>query len=360
MKTLTLTLGGNAKPPLAELERREAADEWPRITYYEKQLESDMLDERYVASAGGARGALYRRLPVGVALALEGFRRRRSYDAVVSWAEHFGLPMAALLKATGSRTPHVGLFSWISTPRKAAVLRRVHTHIHRIVVWSSIQYDFAIGLGIPARRLVQLRWLVDQKFWRPMGVPTDMICTAGREMRDYATFLEAIRGLSVPCHVAANAGVGRRDRWMADLADPSVLPPHVTLGAKPYPELRALYARSRFVVIPLFPTDTDNGITVMTEAMAMGKAVICSRVSGQRDLLEDGVNGLFVPPGDPRALRQAMEHLWAHPEICERMGQEGRRRIERAHTLEQFVAGVRGAVEEAVAEVRGRSPGRRP
>jgi glycosyltransferase involved in cell wall biosynthesis len=141
---------------------------------------------------------------------------------------------------------------------------------------------------------------------------------------------------------------------MEDVRRLGALPPNVTMGAKPYPELRALYARSRFVVIPLYPTDTDNGVTVMTEAMAMGKAVICSRVEGQRDLLEDGVNGLLVPPRDPRALRRAIEHLWAHPDQCERMGREGRRRIEQNHTLDAFVAGVRRAVEDAIAEERAR------
>ena len=34
---------------------------------------------------------------------------------------------------------------------------------------------------------------------------------------------------------------------------------------------------SLFVVMPLLESDTDNGITVILEAMAMGKTVICSR-----------------------------------------------------------------------------------
>jgi len=353
MKTLTLVYGGLGQPQLAELERREAADQWPRVTLYEKQLNSDMLDERSIASMPGPRGQLYRRLPPGLGQALEGFSRRNRYDAVVSWGERFGLPLAGLLKATGARTPHVALFSWISTPAKAAVLRRVHSHIHRLIVWSSVQYDFAINrLGIPSSRIVQLRWLVDQKFWRPMSVPTDMICAVGREMRDYSTLIEAIRDWNVPCHIAAKVDVGKRDQWMTDLGDMRALPPHITIGAKPCPELRALYSRSRFVVIPLYPTDTDNGVTVMTEAMAMGKAVICTRVDGQRDVLQDGVNGIFVPPGDARALREAIEFLWTHPEECERMGREGRKRIEQFHTLDQFVARVRDSVEAVIAEAR--------
>ena len=354
MRTLTMARG-RGRAPVAELERLEAADAWPRVTLYEKQLQSDMIDGLDVERMPGPRGWLCRRLPPGLALALVAFRRRRRYDAVISWAEAFGLPFAALQKATGDRTPHVALFSWISVPKKAAVLRRVHSHINRLVLWSSGQYEFAVrDVGVPAERIVRLRWLVDDKFWRPMGGPTDMACAVGREMRDYATLVDAIRDWPVPFHIAANAEAGRSDRWMSDLRTVGPLPPHITMGARPYPELRSLYARSRFVVIPLQPSDTDNGITVMTEAMAMGKAVICTKVAGQRDLLEDGVNGLFVPPKDPRALRQAIEHLWSHPEECERMGCEGRRKIERFHTLDAFVTGVERAAAEAIDEVRSR------
>ena len=344
---------GKGRAPVAELQRLEAEDRWPRVTLYETQLRSDMVDLLDVEREAGLRGFLHRRLPAGLALALLAYHRRRDYDAVVSWAELYGLPFAALLKATGDRTPHVALFSWISSAKKAAVLRRVHSHIHRLVLWSSGQYEFATReLGIPPERVVQLRWLVDQRFWRPMGVPTDMFCAAGREMRDYVTFFEAIRDFPAPCHIAANVAMGRNDRWVSDLSRLGPLPPHITTGARPYPELRKLYARSRFVVIPLLPTDTDNGITVMTEAMAMGKPVICTRVAGQRDLLEDGVNGIFVPPGDARALRQAIEFLWSHPAECERMGREGRDKIERSHTLDAFVDGVQRAVVEAIEEVR--------
>ena len=31
----------------------------------------------------------------------------------------------------------------------------------------------------------------------------------------------------------------------------------------------------------------------------MGKAVVCTRTSGQTDVVVDGDNGLYVPPGDP-------------------------------------------------------------
>ena len=72
-------------------------------------------------------------------------------------------------------------------------------------------------------------------------------------------------------------------------------------GRKTFAELRALYARSRFVVVPLLPSDIDNGITSILEAFAMGKAVICTETAGQIGVLEHGVNCLRVPPFDVEA-----------------------------------------------------------
>ena len=81
-----------------------------------------------------------------------------------------------------------------------------------------------------------------------------------------------------------------------------------------YRELRDLYASSRFIVVALYETDFQAGVTTILEAMAMGKAVIASRTRGQRDVIEDGVTGIYVPPGDSAALRKAIVDLLASPE----------------------------------------------
>ena len=81
MKILTIVYGGLNQPSAEELDRREAADEWPRVRLYEKQVNSDMLDERTIAAIvarGGARAALYKRVPIGVAQALEAFSQRKT------------------------------------------------------------------------------------------------------------------------------------------------------------------------------------------------------------------------------------------------------------------------------------------
>ena len=136
--------------------------------------------------------------------------------------------------------------------------------------------------------------------------------------------------------------------WWRDVTG-RPLPPHVTIGPKAYAELRDLYARARFVVVPLVPSDSDNGITTILEAFAMGKAVICTDTPGQSGVLEAGVNCLRVPPGDPAALRDAIRTLWADPHLCGRMGAAGRRLVVECHGLDQWAAALQRAVAEAVA-----------
>jgi glycosyltransferase involved in cell wall biosynthesis len=178
----------------------------------------------------------------------------------------------------------------------------------------------------------------------------DMICSVGREMRDYGTLVKAIRFLDIPCHIAAggSTNVTKRDQWITDLEEGGSFPKHITIGRKGFVELRELYNRSQFLVMPLFETETDNGSTSILEAMAMGKAVICSRTEGQRDMIEDGKTGIFVPVGNVVALRDAILHLWTHPDEAQRMGAAGRAFVEENHALELFIETVKHAVAEAI------------
>jgi len=323
-----------------------------RVSLYGDMLNSDLLDERFLDRVPRIRRLLYKPLPGPVSQVLEAFLVKERYDAVISWSEHLGLPFAMLLKLTRSRVPHVAIFSWISKPKKAILLRLVQRHISHLILMSSVQRDFAVNdLGIPPSKITLLRWSVDQEFWRPMNTEADMICAVGGEMRDYGTLITAIRDLSIRCHIAASGTVpGKKDKWIKAIEEASPLPPQITVGKKNLVELRNLYARSHFVVIPLLPTDTDNGTTSILEAMAMGKAVICSRVAGQRDIIQDGKTGIFVTPQDPEALHEGIQYLLKHPEVAERMGREGRKHIEQHHTFDKWVGEVRRVVEEVISE----------
>jgi glycosyltransferase involved in cell wall biosynthesis len=220
---------------------------------------------------------------------------------------------------------------------------------------SSVQRNAALTrMNYPPEKLPLLNWSVDTKFWRPMLMDTDMICAVGREMRDYGTLLLALKDLNIPCHIAAGAFRGKKDAWITAVEQAGPLPAHITIGRKNYLELRELYARSRFLVMPILETDTDNGTTSILEAMAMGKAVICSRTQGQVDVIQDGKTGIFVPINDPDSLKNAIQYLWNNPEVADEMGKAGRQWVEKHHSLELWVGNLKTIVSDVITE-KGRT-----
>lgn len=68
------------------------------------------------------------------------------------------------------------------------------------------------------------------------------------------------------------------------------------------------------------------------EAGACRKPVVATRVGGIPEVVEDGVNGYLVEPGDVDALRARVAGLIADPALRARMGAAGRARVEAAFT----------------------------
>ena len=63
---------------------------------------------------------------------------------------------------------------------------------------------------------------------------------------------------------------------------------------------------------------------VLWEALASGKPVVASRLHGIPEAFREGEHGFLVPPGDARALAEAMKKLLLDPELRHRFGAAGR------------------------------------
>lgn len=91
-----------------------------------------------------------------------------------------------------------------------------------------------------------------------------------------------------------------------------------------------LLQNADIVAAPSVPSSDGRreGIPVaLMEAMAVGKPVVASRLSGIPELVEDGRTGFLVPPGDSTALAGALEQLCRDPALRRQMGDAGRARI---------------------------------
>jgi glycosyltransferase involved in cell wall biosynthesis len=73
-------------------------------------------------------------------------------------------------------------------------------------------------------------------------------------------------------------------------------------------------------------SNSEGSPLSVMEYMGAGLPVVASAVGGLPDLIEPGVNGLLVPPGDPSALAEALADLLGDPERAQAMGARGRER----------------------------------
>ena len=73
------------------------------------------------------------------------------------------------------------------------------------------------------------------------------------------------------------------------------------------------------------------------QAMSYGLPVVASKVGGVREVVEEGRTGILVPCANSQALIQAIKKLIENKKLAGKMGQAGRRRVEKYFTLERMV-----------------------
>ncbi len=100
----------------------------------------------------------------------------------------------------------------------------------------------------------------------------------------------------------------------------------------------------------LFPSTYHEtwGLSLL-EAMACGIACVASAVDGPRCMIEDGVDGVLVPPRDERALREATLALLADPERCDRLGEAAAAKVRERWTLERMGQGHKAFYERLLS-----------
>lgn len=97
----------------------------------------------------------------------------------------------------------------------------------------------------------------------------------------------------------------------------------------------------------------DEGFgLVVVEAAAAGLPIVASNVGGIPEIIEHGVNGLLVPPGDPQALAAAIQELIDDPERAKRLGEAARRTAFERFSAEAMAAAYMDLYERLLREKR--------
>src|SRR5919206_1207249 len=112
-------------------------------------------------------------------------------------------------------------------------------------------------------------------------------------------------------------------------------------------ELLRRYDRAAVVVVP---SRSEGFGVVCAEAMAHGKAVVAGATGGLLGLVRDGETGLLFEPGDPQALRAAIDRLLGDKALRERLGRNARAWITELCSWDRVI----DSTLETYADVTGR------
>jgi glycosyltransferase involved in cell wall biosynthesis len=267
-------------------------------------------------------------------------RRIARADAVVAVFESQGIFLAFL------RSLHI----WPYTrPRYAVVATWLAMDIERFGRWRRRAYRWAYRgvdrlvffspnqaavyrdvLGIPDERLAAVRFGVDHEHFAPRDVDEqDYVLAVGRDRgRDWTTLFDAVRDTDLKVKLAA------RPEDIEGLE----LPPNVEdVGFLPLDEYRDLTAGARVVAVPTRVRAYPTGQTVLLEAMALARCCVVTDTPALRGYVEDGTTALVVPPGDPAALRKALDRAYSDDDLRRRIGAGARRSVEeRFNSMEMW------------------------
>jgi len=170
------------------------------------------------------------------------------------------------------------------------------------------------------------------------------IVAALRPEKDHATLLRATRILvnELPKVKILVVGDGPSRAGLEELCQELEIADHVRFVGSRSDINRILRAVDVFVL----SSSTECFPLSVLEAMACGRAVVCSDVGGVGEIVEDGVTGYLVPAGVPQQFSDRLQDVLSDPDLAYRMGQAGRKRVEFEFTLQRSVSAAEHAIKE--------------
>jgi colanic acid/amylovoran biosynthesis glycosyltransferase len=199
---------------------------------------------------------------------------------------------------------------------------------------------------VPMARIRVIPCGVDMAHFRPQPrrtEPPNIVCVARlRPVKNLGLLLEACaslqaRGLAFRCVLVGDGPI--RDELEATRTRLGLTQLVELVGAAEQTEVLAWWQRAAVAVL----TSESEGMPVcLMEAAACGVPAVATAVGGIPELVEDGVTGLLVLPGDARALAEALERLLRDREFRARLGAAARRRAEErcsvVHQVDRLLA----------------------
>lgn len=173
---------------------------------------------------------------------------------------------------------------------------------------------------------------VDTELFKPLDVEQEnYMLSIGYKFRDWMTLINAYSQIKTNTALII---VGPKDLNMK-LPNNVYCQPFVPINT-----LKELIPKAKFIVLPLVDLPYAHGQMTLLQSMAMGKAVIVSKVPSTVDYVNDGENALFVKLHDVDDMRSKIEFLLHNPHEIFRLGKNARKSVENKFTEKHMAEGI--------------------
>lgn len=251
--------------------------------------------------------------------------------------------------------------------RLSGLRRQTFLHAEKIFPVSSYTKGKLIEDGLPEEKMSVVPNGVDTRVFKPLRGKNpwaEKLSLEGKKIMLTVARLDAHKGIDLtlgalprvlktaPDTLYLVAGTGPEESHLKSLARKLNVTDSVLFLGKisTDDELVSLYSCCDVFVMPSreLPGRMDLiegfGIAYL-EANACGKPVIGGKSGGVSDAVEDGVSGLLVNPESQDEITEAVLRLIQQKDVAEKLGENGRQRVEREFTWESAAKKIRKLME---------------
>ena len=279
----------------------------------EKRLEQshrarpfDLIYERYALwSAAGVRTGKILGIPTVIEVNAPLVEEQANFRKFVLREEARSIEAEVFSQATALAAVSSGVADYVLS--RGAAMQNVHV-IGNAVDAAAFRPDIAAASvpGIASDAFV-IGFTGSLKAWHG----TDVLLDAFALLREH-----------IPAHLLIVGDGPERGALMERAAGHGITKAVTITGWVPHKDLPALIARMDAAVAP-YPAVANNYFSPLKlfEYLAVGRAIVASRIGQTAELLGASGSGLLVPPGHPAALADALLKVATDPDLATRLRQ---------------------------------------
>jgi len=229
----------------------------------------------------------------------------------------------------------------------ARILRRYYDNVNYFICLSKFQKEILIKEGLPADRVTvlpnPLSLAIDAKNTKPINGYVAYVGRISPE-KDVLTLMKAAQRLG-DVQFKCAGDYHRMPEAVNQKSDNCEF-----LGQLNAEDIAKFYSNARMVI---FSTRCYEGFpTVLLEAMSYGLPVICSRIGGLPEIVEDRVTGLLYEPGNVAELAEKIRMLWDDHSLCQRLGDGGHKKSQEEYTADRLMDQLLSVYDKVIRRKR--------